>query len=260
MPYKDTAYTGRILGGKDAKIGEVPWHLLIKEPSRGGAALINDRWAVTAAHVVENLGTRPLKLYGGVVDRASLQAGSYTLMNAAEVIIHPDYVTGMQSRTNFDHDIALIRLASRVDFSPNLLPLCLPETKRGLIEHEQGTVSGWGLTEGRRGFHTSSKLQHVDIGVYSRADCQDTPVGDNNQKAIFTDNMFCAGAPGKDSCQKDSGGPLVMPVLAEEGPHYLTGIVSWGPPCDLKQYKGYYTKVENYVDWIRETIHATGKN
>jgi len=40
-------------------------------------------------------------------------------------------------------------------------------------------------------------------------------------------------------------------------PYRLTGIVSWGPPCQERQYKGYYTKVANYVDWIKETIDAT---
>ncbi|XP_074539378.1 transmembrane protease serine 9-like [Halichoeres trimaculatus] len=258
MRHEHTVSTGRILGGKNAKLGEIPWHLLIKEPKRGGAVLINDRWAVTAAHVVDDIGNKPLELFGAVVSRAALLSGSYYNMTAEKIIIHPGYVTGTQARVSFDNDIALIRLASRVDFSPNLLPVCLPETNRGLMENEQGTVSGWGLTEGKKGFHTSSKLQHVDIGVYSRTVCQDTPVADNNQNLVFTDNMFCAGAPGKDSCQKDSGGPLVMPALDDEGPHYLIGIVSWGPPCDERQYKGYYTKVENYVDWIRETVGAKG--
>ncbi|KAG7216990.1 hypothetical protein INR49_001644 [Caranx melampygus] len=77
----------------------------------------------------------------------------------------------------------------------------------------------------------------------------------------FTENMICAGGVGKDSCQKDSGGPFVVPMVSSgNGPYYLFGIVSWGPPCEQKQgsvtnNKGYYTRVENYVDWITETIN-----
>ncbi|XP_065813950.1 ovochymase [Labrus bergylta] len=257
-PEKHTASAGRILGGKDANLGEIPWHLLIKEPKRGGASLINDRWAVTAAHVVEDVQQNALRMFGGLVHREAMtnRFSNVAEMGIERIIIHPHYNTGVRDRTNFDNDIALIRLASRVALGPNILPICLPEGNRGLLDNEQGTVSGWGMTEGPQGFHQSSTLKYVDIGVYSLAQCQDTPYTKSKKRTVFTNNMFCAGATGKDSCQKDSGGPFVLPVLSEEGPYYLTGIVSWGPPCRDRQYKGYYTKVENYVDWIKTTIDA----
>lgn len=255
-PEKHPASAGRILGGSDANMGEIPWHLLIKEPSRGGASLINDRWAVTAAHVVETAKDTSLRLYGGLVDgRTADTAPTVAVLDSERIIIHPDYIKGVQERTSFDNDIALIRLASRVNLGPNLLPVCLPEVNRGLLENEQGTVSGWGATE------VSSKsalLKYAHIGVYSLTECENTPYTPSKKRMSFTNNMFCAGAEGKDSCRRDSGGPFVSPMLAEGTErYYLTGIVSWGPPCRQKQYKGYYTKVENYVDWIKETIEAT---
>ncbi|KAF3692073.1 Complement C1r subcomponent [Channa argus] len=87
-------------------------------------------------------------------------------------------------------------------------------------------------------------------------------VGDNPQtqyedQILFTcnSNYYTLEGNGKDSCQFDSGGPFVLPMLSSsQRPFYLTGIVSWGSPCQEKKYKGYYTKVENYVDWIKETI------
>ncbi|CAJ1062513.1 complement C1s subcomponent-like [Xyrichtys novacula] len=255
MPDRHTASAGRILGGQDANVGEIPWHLLITEPARGGASLINDRWAVTAAHVVEGVQVMSLKMYGGVVSGAALTSNRAQI-NADRIIIHPSFITGVQDRTNFDNDIALIRLASRVNLSPNLLPVCLPGTHRGLLAQEQGTVSGWGVTDAPRGYRVSDTLKYADIGAYATAECQNTPTAKNNKRTVFTNNMFCAGAQGKDSCLKDSGGPFVVPVLSAGGPHYLAGIVSWGPPCRQRQYKGYYTKVENYVDWIRETMDA----
>uniref|UniRef100_A0A3Q3EMX2 trypsin n=1 Tax=Labrus bergylta TaxID=56723 RepID=A0A3Q3EMX2_9LABR len=225
---------------------------------QGGASLINDRWAVTAAHVVEDVQQNALRMFGGLVHREAMtnRFSNVAEMGIERIIIHPHYNTGVRDRTNFDNDIALIRLASRVALGPNILPICLPEGNRGLLDNEQGTVSGWGMTEGPQGFHQSSTLKYVDIGVYSLAQCQDTPYTKSKKRTVFTNNMFCAGATGKDSCQKDSGGPFVLPVLSEEGPYYLTGIVSWGPPCRDRQYKGYYTKVENYVDWIKTTIDA----
>lgn len=47
--------------------------------------------------------------------------------------------------------------------------------------------------------------------------------------------------------QGDSGGPLVC-----NG--YLEGLVSWGVSCANPFYPGVYTKVRQYVDWIKWVI------
>ena len=239
------ANAGRILGGRNANLGEIPWQLLIKEPSRGGATLINDQWAVTAAHVVENVEETSLRLYGGLVEGKKTTDGSsdVVVMESGRIIIHPGYIRGdfPLGRINYDNDIALIRLTSRVSFGPNLLPICLPEVNRGLRANEQGTVSGWGFTEGRGNVNlvTSRRLKYAEIGVYALSQCQDTPRIPTGSPMVFTENMFCAGAEGKDSCQKDSGSPFVIPTLsAGTGPHQLAGIVSWGPPLWGQEVQG----------------------
>ncbi|XP_023282098.1 uncharacterized protein LOC111669859 [Seriola lalandi dorsalis] len=265
MPEKESVSAGRILGGQNAVLGEIPWQLLIKRPSRGGASLINDRWAVTAAHVVEGVEETSLQLYGGLVDgkKTAVEASDIVVMDSEKIIIHPGYDTSSppERRTNFDNDIALIRLASRVNFGPTLLPICLPTVNRGMVENEQGTVSGWGITEVRNTFAKSRILKYAHIGVYSLNVCRDTPYSSPNNRMTFTDNMFCAGAEGKDSCQQDSGGPFVLPMLSTgSGPYNLVGIVSWGSRCNERKFKGYYTKVENYVDWIKETIDKVDKS
>lgn len=263
-PIKYPSSAGRILGGTDANLGEFPWQLLIKQPKRGSASLINDQWAVTAAHVVENVAATSLRLYGGLVDgRTTLnRASDVVVMDSERIIIHPNYIKGVNDRTSFDNDIALIRLASRVNLGPNILPICLPEASMSLTENELGTVSGWGKTEGRgNSMVTSPTLKYAHIGVYSLAECRNTPSTQSNKKMLFTQNMFCAGAEGIDSCRQDSGGPFVSPMLAEgKEPFYLTGIVSWGAPCHLRHYKGYYTNVKNYVDWIKNTIETVEKS
>lgn len=266
-PEKHPTRAGRILGGEDANLGELPWNLLIKEPKRGAAALISDRWAVTAAHVVEDVPETALHLYGGLVNGEDTvkRFSNVVAINSERIIIHPEYIRGTGERTNFNNDIALIRLDSRVNLGPNLLPICLPAADKILMENEQGTVSGWGITDvtvnDRRIFATSRLLKYAHIGIYSLSECQNTPLTPSKKRLTFTENMFCAGAPGKDSCRRDSGGPFISPMLAEgREPYYLTGIVSWGALCQQRKYKGYYTKVANYVDWIKETIDATEKS
>lgn len=228
---------------------------MIKAPSRGGASLINDRWAVTAAHVVDGVPETTLELFGGLIDGRA--ATSRSVLTSEKIIIHPRYQRNVLDRTDFDHDIALIRLASRVTLGPNLLPICLPERNMVLEEGEQGTVSGWGVTE--RG--VTPKLKYTTIGVYAQSFCRDTPSRPSGQRMTYTDNMFCAGAPDRDSCEKDSGGPFVLPMLTVDGgPYRLAGIVSWGSPCRERRFKGYYTKVKNYVSWMKETMDRTEKS
>lgn len=235
--------SGRILGGQNAKLGQIPWQLLVKQPARGGASLITDRWAITAAHLVED--QRWLGFRGGMID--GQDNGIH--METEKIVIHPKYD---KKKALYDHDIALVKMSSRVKLGENLRPVCLPETKTGgaAMEGKMGTVSGFGGTSKRT---ISRYLQYGHVTEYSGV-CFDT-------KENVTENMFCAGdadGGGVDSCKGDSGGPLFIPMLgfgSSNTPYRLKGIVSWGPPCKNSTYKGYYTKVENYLDWIQKTIN-----
>ncbi|XP_041843344.1 complement C1s subcomponent [Melanotaenia boesemani] len=258
-PSNEISRTGRILGGEKAELGEIPWQLLIKSPNRGGASLINDRWAVTAAHVVDGIEETSLELFGRFVALADTNKPDRFVINSRKIIVHPGYRKGIASnaQTNFDNDIALVRFSSRVKLGPNLLPICLPQVNMDVSVNELGTVSGMGMTDFNNQLRMISLfLKYAHITVLSQAECRNTP----NKTMTFTDNMFCAGASGKDSCSGDSGGPFFTPMLsAGAGPYYLTGIVSWGAPCKEESItsqtnKGYYTKVANYVEWIKDTI------
>uniref|UniRef100_A0A8B9WFZ9 trypsin n=2 Tax=Bos TaxID=9903 RepID=A0A8B9WFZ9_BOSMU len=86
-------------------------------------------------------------------------------------------------------------------------------------------------------------LQCLKAPILSDSSCKSAYPGQ------ITSNMFCAGylEGGKDSCQGDSGGPVVCSGK-------LQGIVSWGYGCAQKNKPGVYTKVCNYVSWIKQTI------
>ncbi|XP_051576326.1 complement C1s subcomponent-like isoform X2 [Myxocyprinus asiaticus] len=242
---------GRVFGGKQALLGQIPWQLLHKSSPRGGASLISDYWALTAAHVVDGFKTTTMSWLGGMIDS---QAKNIVTMETEKIIIHPKYKTVGKNgeQTSYDNDIALIKMSARVPLGPNLRPVCLPKKTDGpVMEDMMGTVSGFGGYSDKS--LRSKNLLYGHVQEYSLVECE-------SKGKLVTDNMFCAGDDGQgiDSCKGDSGGPLFLPTLEQvsaEQPFRIVGIVSWGPPeCGHKSFKGYYTKIQNYLDWIRETM------
>ena len=63
--------------------------------------------------------------------------------------------------------------------------------------------------------------------------------------------MLCAMDFGKDLCQGDSGGLLVL--KSSQGAHVQVGVVSWGLGCAHKDFLVVYSRVSSAYDWIRET-------
>lgn len=76
---------------------------------------------------------------------------------------------------------------------------------------------------------------------------------------VITDNMFCAGylQTPMDACSGDSGGPFVVHY---RGAWFLTGVVSWGEKCAARGKYGVYTRLGNFLNWIRTTMEKAQQN
>lgn len=67
--------------------------------------------------------------------------------------------------------------------------------------------------------------------------------------------MCAGGQGGKDSCKGDSGGPLMWENQRGKKFYELVGVVSFGPfPCGEENEPGVYTKVHEYIPWIRQNV------
>lgn len=65
--------------------------------------------------------------------------------------------------------------------------------------------------------------------------------------------QLCAGGDfAKDSCDGDSGGPLMR--LSQQKQWFLEGVVSFGNRCGLQGWPGIYTNVRSYIIWIQNTL------
>ncbi|XP_071963552.1 mannan-binding lectin serine protease 1-like, partial [Antedon mediterranea] len=161
----------------------------------------------------------------------------------------------------FDADIALIKLNQSVQFSRVIRPICLPEqsnttdNNKANVDHAdapsmKGVVIGWGEMSV---YHsTSNYLREVYVSLVSRNTCDDA----FRPPVEVTENMVCAGERhgGKDACRGDSGGPLMFRNY--DLAYFVHGIVSWGNGCAKPGFYGVYTRVENYVNWIKNTIQT----
>lgn len=101
--------------------------------------------------------------------------------------------------------------------------------------------------DGVTGGKESTVQRQVVVTVWRNEDCN---------AAYFqqiTSNFLCAGYKegGKDACQGDSGGPLMLKI---EGRWTQIGIVSFGNKCGVAEYPGVYTRISEYIDWIKNNM------
>ncbi|XP_072949817.1 transmembrane protease serine 9-like [Epargyreus clarus] len=233
----------RIVGGYETNIDEFPWmaKLIYFKRFYCGGMLINDRYVLTAAHCVKGFMWFMIKITFGEHNRCNSTSRPET-----RFVIRA--IPNKFSLTNFDNDIALLRLNERVAMSGAIKPICLPKDNYSLYVGVKAVASGWGtLTEEGK---VSCTLQEVEVPVLSNEECRKTKY----TASMITDNMMCAGYPKtgqKDSCQGDSGGPLIVERKHDKR-YELIGVVSWGNGCARPGYPGVYTRVTNYLAWIRE--------
>jgi len=245
--YLDAGTEGFIVGGRESRPGENPWQVSLLRPSGShfcGGIIINEDWVLTAAHCVEYQSASRVRVTVGEHDRSAIDNPSRTILGVSEIIEHEMY----DVLADFDADIALLKLSSKITFSEDVQPVCPPERNNDYVDNTC-TVSGWGTLSSGGGF-LPKVLQQVNLPIPTNADCQ---------RSIgvwydITDGMICAGnipENEKDSCQGDSGGPMV--VRNSEERFEVVGIVSWGLGC-ANGTPGVYARVSQYMDWIESKI------
>ncbi|NXV39219.1 FA7 factor, partial [Rissa tridactyla] len=204
-----------------------------------GGSLISSRWVVTAAHCLDLVRPHHVTIgeYGLQFEFKEQKIGverSWT---------HPHY-----DSNDYNGDIALLYLSGDVIFNEYALPICLPSPGLAALLGEEGRVgmvSGWGATHDRGS--TLRFLMKVRLPIVAMETCQ------RATDRLVTDNMFCAGyrAEAADACKGDSGGPFTM---SYHNTWFLLGIVSWGEGCAEEGKYGVYTRVSNYLPWIKEVV------
>ncbi|XP_077396591.1 mannan-binding lectin serine protease 1 isoform X2 [Festucalex cinctus] len=258
----------RIVGGRAAEPGNFPWQVLlnVEDSSRvpserwfGSGALLSDAWILTAAHVVLSrrrdarvvpVAPEHIKVLAGAVDMRDKRASA--VLAVSRVLVHPDF-----RPSDFDNDIALLKLSVRVELNHVVHHVCLPPSSQGDAPapppHSLGVVAGWGVSHPDV---TSDLLQFVRLPVVPQGECRASYAARAGGYNV-SDNMFCAGfyEGGRDTCLGDSGGAFVAQDSVSRQ-WAVFGLVSWAGPeeCGSRRVYGVYTRVNNYLKWIQEHI------
>ncbi len=236
----------KIIGGADAVDMAYPFMASIGQLSGDnyfhscGAALINDRYVLTAAHC--SVDSEPGEVAVMLATDNPSEGGYQSSVRS--ITIHPEW----GDRISDGNDMALWELQDRLDLEGlglYTIEMLAGETQGLAAPSTLATTIGWGVND-----NGSERLQEVHVPIASEESCSRS----YPQVETFA-TQICAGAidGGLDSCQGDSGGPLI--VRDEENQRWLhAGITSWGSGCAVAGKPGLYGRTSAMSTWAKSQI------
>uniref|UniRef100_A0A8V5H537 Peptidase S1 domain-containing protein n=1 Tax=Melopsittacus undulatus TaxID=13146 RepID=A0A8V5H537_MELUD len=223
----------RVVGGEDAVPHSWPWQVRGDWYHTCGGTLIATNWVLTAAHCIRWVSSC-MGWDGSGMDGGGIMAGFPFAMDLT--FLSP------WLGSPCSNDIALIKLAEKVQESDTIQVACLPPAGQILRRNYPCYVTGWANGP------LADVLQQALLPVVDYETCSQW----NWWGSYVRSSMMCAGGDGViSSCNGDSGGPLNCPF---EGGWEVAGIVSFGSAqrCNMLRKPTVFTRVSAYIDWINE--------
>ncbi|XP_014237612.1 chymotrypsin-1-like [Trichogramma pretiosum] len=204
-----------------------------------GGAILNPSWIVTAAHCTYRFSDPSIvKVIAGTI----YYKKPGEKRTASRIVVHEDY-----DHAKHRNDISLIKVESPFKINAKQSPIPLPAPHERVAANRRAELSGWGnlYVHGP----TPDRLQIVDLYTVNQRAC--VASYEKHQISVYETNLCAINnrtSERRGQCNGDSGGPLTL-----DGK--LIGVVSWSikdPDCGSMKYPAVYTRVSEYIDWIRK--------
>ncbi|KAG7383747.1 hypothetical protein PHYPSEUDO_003362 [Phytophthora pseudosyringae] len=227
-----------VLGGETVPTGTKTYTTGIRRTASGnnvcGGTLISPTHVITASHCSSNYDIRWVSVGSHFINGST----DGEQIKVVSIMNNPDYESGL-----FPNDYAILELAKPSSFTPVKLAAA---DDSDFAPGKSATMLGWGYTSDNG--TVSYELRGVDLPLWDDENCNTTMGTDSS--------MVCAGGDAnKDSCERDSGGPLVLETDLQD---VLIGLSSWGPsPCGTKGAPGVYARISHARPWIDSIINGT---
>ncbi|XP_058798969.1 trypsin-1-like [Phymastichus coffea] len=233
-----------IVGGTKAKEAERPFQVSLQEVIGYhfcGGSIISEYYVLTAAHCTVVFDKAMVGFLFAAVGMLDVRHPGQN-HKLSDLIVHEKY----DPNDSFRNDISLAKVQEPFTFNTFVQPVPLPKSDFPVPANSSVVLSGWGDLGGTEN-ESPHHLRVATLYVVDQEKCK--KIIETGPNHVYKTNL-CAYDPNtrKGQCTKDSGGPLTLNGT-------LVGIVSWSfkdPYCGSTKRPAQYTRVSEYIDWIKE--------
>ncbi|KAK4878081.1 hypothetical protein RN001_010587 [Aquatica leii] len=192
---KNIFYGDRIIGGTAVNIEDFPYQVSIEINAKHecGGSILSPRKILTAGHCTFNESVSAFQVRAG----STFSGRGGQLVSVQKKIEHPDF-----NPDNYFSDLSILILSESLVLNNKVKTITIANTEDVPVG-TAANLTGWGLTEANE---FSDRLLLVNVPRADDTICvKEFTIGFNT-----TVQLCYGGVVGKDSCSKDSGGPLVI--------------------------------------------------
>jgi secreted trypsin-like serine protease len=245
-----------VVGGKPVPDGQFGYVANVRIMGAFGCTgtLIAPQWVMTAGHCGSATGSLsqgmvpspiawPSQAYSVIVGTPRADGEGGETHEISDVVVEPDYLV-----TNGDgNDVTLMKLDEPAKVAP--MQIAAVGERSSWAPGKLATIAGFGATK-PDGSDMPDRMQFAQVPVTTDDECANA-----YEDGFDAKTMVCAGYPqgGTDTCNGDSGGPLLAPV---RGGFRLAGATSFGEGCAQAGKPGVYARVSEgpIREWLKTVV------